>query len=635
MGPASALQLTLERQDGGQLRLQAAGLTSTNVNLETSFDLTEWFFVQAAGVTNGRAGFIVNRDEPLSAQFFRAVETPPPFTGRVGPQPDLSRSVAALLTPEAGGVLSLAGPGGVVYELTVGPQQVWEPVVITLTAITNFTDLPLTNSFRAAVQLEPEGLEFRSEAQLRIRFPQVVPQLEMVGYGFAADGGGFHLQPWEVRSNEVVLLVRHFSGVGVAAEPFPPSGNFAQRFDRAWSSTRDARDVADQWVGEAHRDASRKLQEGRMTLEEFRNWLDVLYETRDRMEYRLGVQPLLDTAMRDCAVGQVVLRRLDQLLSRREYRTGGPYLSGPLAVDLVRLYSPLRCNCAHYYLELCERDPNASGVQITRELTGLLQDMEIIYGLTGDPTCDLGDNAAILERLRQGPCHKTWEGNVVYTRTETERWTIGSGGPFETRKNRQQSYTFRGRVTEVLEHDGDSDPEIPEFNWESWRLRLLGQMTASLDDDAVEIYTDQDWRTTSIDERQGRFNQEVKGDLVIRFEQGQPETVVASVGLEDVRYSMQRVRTTEKMVECWGSPPPCCPCPVPEPRTSQQDGTDQLYFSFGSIPRDVKEMSWQNGELKIVFERVEQVGPPPPGFENWLNERVERMTVSLVRGRGR
>jgi hypothetical protein len=225
---ASPLQLTLERQDAGQLRLQAGGLTSTNVNLETSFDLTEWFFVQAAGVTNGRAGFVVNRDEPLGAQFFRVVEAPPPFTGQVGPQPDLSRSVAALVTPEAGGVLSLDGPGGVVYELTVGPQQVWEPVVITLTAITNFTDLPLANSFRAAVQLEPDGLEFRSEAQLRIQFPQVVPQFEMVGYGFAADGGGFHLQPWVVRSNEVVVPVRHFSGVGVAAEPFPPSGNFSR-----------------------------------------------------------------------------------------------------------------------------------------------------------------------------------------------------------------------------------------------------------------------------------------------------------------------------------------------------------------------------------------------------------------------
>jgi hypothetical protein len=161
-------------------------------------------------------------------------------------------------------------------------------------------------------------------------------------------------------------------------------------------------------------------------------------------------------------------------------------------------------------------------------------------------------------------------------------------------------------------------------------------MTASLDDEAVSLWTDEDWRSTSIDERQGRFNQEVKGDLWIRFEQGQPAAALASVGLEDVNYFMPRKRTTEKRVECWGSPPPCCPCPKPEPRTSQEDGTERLTFAFGSIlPHDVKEMSWQNGELKIVIEKVAQFGPPTPGFEDWLKERVERMTVSLVRGRGR
>jgi hypothetical protein len=164
----------------------------------------------------------------------------------------------------------------------------------------------------------------------------------------------------------------------------------------------------------------------------------------------------------------------------------------------------------------------------------------------------------------------------------------------------------------------------------------MGQLTASLDDEEVSVRTTQDWRLTSIDERRGRFNQEVKGELVIRFEQGQPSTALAGVGREDVKYFMPRKLTKEKRVECWGSPPPCCPCPEPEPRTSQEDGTKQLFFGFGSslFPHDVKEMSWQNGELKIVFEKVWPFWFPLPGYENWLEERVERMTVSLVRGRG-
>lgn len=178
------------------------------------------------------------------------MEAPPPFAGSVGPQPDALRSVADLITTESGGHLRLNGPEGVVYELNVTSNRLWEPVVVSMTMITNFTDLPLADGFRAAVQLEPDGLEFRGEAELRIRFTNAIPEFEMVGYGFAADGGEFHLKPWRMQSNEVVVPLAHFSGAGVAAEPFPPAGNFSQRFEQAWHSTRDAGRVADQWAAE-------------------------------------------------------------------------------------------------------------------------------------------------------------------------------------------------------------------------------------------------------------------------------------------------------------------------------------------------------------------------------------------------
>jgi hypothetical protein len=622
---AAPLQLSVEVPDSTRLHLRAAGSTGTNVNLEVSFDLAEWFVVQAAPATGGTATFELSREEPLAMQFFRAVEAPPPFTGTVGPQPDPQYSVAGLVTPEAGGVLRLTGPDGVEYALSVRSNQVWEPVIVTLTVITNFTSLPLANAFRAAVQLEPEGLEFRGEAELRLRFPNAVPEFEMVGYGFAGDGGEFHLQPWRVQGNEVVVPLAHFSGAGVAAEPFPPSGNFLQRFDQAWDSTRDARRVADEWAAEETREASRWRQKGLFTQEQFEQQLEAIRTLRNRKEYRLGVQPLLDAALSDCAVGQVVLHRLDQL----ESRTGQPYGQGPFMPDIVRLSSPVRCRCAHHWLELCEQNPNVSGEAITRELTGLLQDLQLMTGLSSDPACDLGSDADILERLRHGPCHKAWEGSVRYTREETETWTTGvagGGGAYELRKDRRSAYTFVGRVTEVLEQDGDPDPEL---NWESWRLRLMGRLTASLDDEEVQVTSGPDWRMTETDERQGRFDQQVKGDLVLRFEQGKPATVVASVGLEDVTYAMARKRITERAVECWGRQ-----CPDPRPRTSQDDGTETLHFAYGGIPQDVKELSWQNGELKVVFERVQRFDPLP-GFQGYVNERVERMTVQLRRAAGR
>lgn len=302
------------------------------------------------------------------------------------------------------------------------------------------------------------------------------------------------------------------------------------------------------------RAAARWRLKGLYTREEFEEQLERIRHARNRKEYRLGILPLLQAAFTDCAVGQVVLHRLDRL----ESRSGRPYLSGPFGSDLARLYSPVRCNCAHYYLDLCERNPNVSGRAITRELSGLLLDLGIMFGLTGDPTCGLGTNNDILERLRRGPCHKAWEGSVLFTREETETWTWTPGGRVSDIKNRRLTHAFVGRVTEVLDQGGDPDPG---FNWESWRLRLMGRLTASLDDQGVRIITEPEWRATETTELQGRFDQQVKGDLALRFGHGQPEILVVGVGHEDVSYAMPIKEITETFVECWGTPEPCCPCP--------------------------------------------------------------------------
>lgn len=63
-------------------------------------------------------------------------------------------------------------------------------------------------------------------------------------------------------------------------------------------------------------------------------------------------------------------------------------------------------------------------------------------------------------------------------------------------------------------------------------------------------------------------------------------------------------------------------------------GTKSLNFAFGSIPRDVRELTWQNGELKVMFEKVGRDNPPP-GFQDFVKERIERMTVRLWRAAGR
>jgi hypothetical protein len=617
---AQAPRLAVEEVRPDALRLSASGVAATNLNLQGSFDLETWFTVASATPVDGRATFALTNREPVSQQFFRAVIGPPPPEYQVGPQLDPSRAAAGVITPEAGGELELTDADGVSYRLLVSSNRVWEPVAIRMTLITNFAALPFTNRFRAAVAFEPEGLEFRGAAELRIRFPQPIPELEMVGYGFNAAGGEFGLKPWAVQGQEVVLALAHFSGAGVVAEPFPASGNWARRYEQALKTLRDGERYADQVAAEALRDAARAHQEGRTTREEFEREAKEVSGLRDRLAFKLGIQPLLEAAQSDCEVGRLVLRRLDQLQSRRTpYWDGGPY-----AREILRLYPGLRCRCAHEYLERCERDPHASGIGLARELTGLLQDLQIITGFTGEQACDLGTDAEILARMQRAACHRAWEGMIRYQREDTEVWTSGLPG-FQIVNDSRRTMTYVGRVTDVLKEDGDPDPE---FNWQSWKLRLEGKLSASLNSSVVTTSEAPTWRITDTEELHGYFNQAAPGVLDLRFEQGQPDTAIASAGLEGVNYEMPIQRTTERAVQCWDPNPAICP--KSQPRETKPYGTDLLHFAFGSL-RDAREVRWNNGELKIVFEKTTRNPLSPPGPVGYT-ERRERMTLQLWRG---
>lgn len=621
---AQAPRLTVEEVRPDALRLAASGFTATNVNLQGSFDLETWFTIASDIPADGRATFVLTNREPVSLQFFRAVFGPPPPDYQVGPQLDPSRAMAGVITPEAGGELALTDTDGVIYQLVVSSNRVWEPVAIRMTVITNFAALPFTNRFRAAVAFEPEGLEFRGTVELRIRFPQPIPELEMVGYGFNAVGGEFGLKPWEVQGQKVVLALAHFSGAGVVAEPFPAAGNWARRYEQSLQSLRDAERNADQVAAEALRDAARAHQEGRTTREEFEREVKGVFALRDRLIFKLGIQPLLEAAQSDCEIGRLVLRRLDQLQSRRT-----PYWDGsPYAREILRLYPGLRCRCAHEYLDRCERDPHASGIALSRALTGLLQDLQIIIGFTGEQACDLGTDAEILARMQRAACHRAWEGVVRYQREDTEIWTWDVPGAqtvnARTVTDKRRTMTYSGRVTEVLEEDGNPDPE---FNWQSWKLRLEGKLNASLNSSAVHTIEEATWRTRDTEELHGYFNQTAPGILNLRFEQGRPETAIASAGLEDVRYEMPVQRTSEYAVDCWDPNPALCP--KSRPQETKPYGTDGLNFAFGSL-RDAREVRWSNGELKIVFEKTTR-HQLPDGFDGYI-ERHEKMTLQLWRG---
>ncbi|MSU61417.1 MAG: hypothetical protein EXS31_03315 [Pedosphaera sp.] len=425
---AQSLKLQLASQDGSVTRFSVSGANVPNVNLQGSFDLENWFLLQSATPVQGQASFAHTNAEPIDVWFYRAVAEPAPVPVNVGPQPDASQSAGAVITPEQGGQLEITDTRGVFYQFTVRSNLVREPVVVRMTVITNFTAMPLENRFRAAVVFEPDGFEFRGPAELKIRFPEPMPELEMVGYAFNGAGGEFHLKPWETATNEVTLTVSHFSGAGVNAESFPPAGNPNLNYQNARTTSRDAIRDADQWAGDRYRQLHERHINGRLTDQGFLEKLQETKYIRRRIVFTDGIRPLLAAAARNCDIGRLVLSRMDQL----EGESGEPYGQSLEFREVGKLAPLVRCNCAHEYIERCEKDPSSSGTSANLGLTDTLLDIELMTGRTDAQGCDLGSDNQMFERLAKAPCHKAWEGTVRFERTEIEEWVAGqadsSGG---------------------------------------------------------------------------------------------------------------------------------------------------------------------------------------------------------------
>lgn len=620
-------RLLLLSQDAATMRLSVTNAYVPNVNLQGSFNLKDWFLLQSATPLLGTASFTLTNTEPIDAWFFRAVAAPAPPVINVGPQPDPSQSEGALILPETGGQIQITDANGVFYQLTVRSNLVTEPTAIRMTIITNFTGMPLTNRYRAAVAFEPDGFEFRGAAELKIRFPGLIPMLEIVGYGFDGAGGDFHLRPWEPETNEVTLAVTHFSGTGVAAEPFQVTGGFNQTYERGLTYTRDAIRNADNWAGDRLRETSRSRHDGNITGEEFLDSMASIRRLRDRLVYENAIAPLLGAAARDCAVGEVVIKRLDQL----EGSSAGAYGQGAFYQEILKLAPSVRCNCAHYYIDRCEKDPAASGLGSTRGLTETLEQIELATGRADAQGCDLGSDNEMYERLAKAKCHMAWEGVVRYHRVKTSRLEIvseSSSSSFRSDTDVRDELSYKGRMTAVIEHDGDLLEN--GFYWESWRLKHKGTFAASLHDGSVVTNDNEDWTVIDGDVTKGLANLAAEGELFLRFDEGEFKSVSAEAGLDGVKYQMALKETTERKVTCKGAQQNC---PDPIPAETKANGSQDLYFAMGPSKGDpTATITWANGKLTILqhLGTTNLLAAPFVGSE----ESVEDLRIELFRGSG-
>ena len=611
---AQSMELHVIDRDASATHIRVMNADAANINLQGSFDLENWFHIESAAPILGVASFEHTNDEPIDAWFYRAVSAPAPIALNVGPKLDTNQFTGGLILPEAGGQLQLTDANGVFYQLTVRSNLVAEPTAIRMTVITNFTGMPLTNRFRAAVAFEPDGLEFRGQAELKIRFPAPIPALEMMGYGFAGDGADFHLRPWESTTNEVTIPVTHFSGIGVAAEPFTPSGS--DRYGQGLKYTRDAIREADDWAGDQYRDILSNRSEEKITAEESARQKSLVKRQRDLRIYLHAIKPLLAAAERDCDIGQVLLRRLDQL----DANTSGESL---FYNEIVRIGPAIRCLCARKYLELCERDA-ISGIIATDELNKVLDLVALKTGRIDDPNCDLGSDFDILRRLARAKCHKPWEGTVRYTKTFSSLLVLGDGSFFHTVTN-SHNISYVGHITELLAQEGDV---LDDGAWQSWTMKLAGKFAANREETETTTTIDPNWTVVDSSVSKGVADMPAEGELIIRFDNGIFNFASAAAGLGTNRYSMPLRKTTQRTVECRQGPN----CPQAILAETTNDGTESLSFAESpSTTSGGTTVEWQpNGSLKIVLKRTRRE-EQPPGFTGH-EETTETITIQIWRG---
>jgi hypothetical protein len=619
-GQGQAPRLAVEeiRQEG--IRFRAGAAAGTDLTLEGSFDLRDWFRIGSASAVNGSAEFVHSNSIPASGLFYRVRVGSAGEPLRLEVQTDPARSAAGLITPTTGGRMSLQSSDGVRFDFVAPTNAVLEPVAVRMTLITNFTTFPENDGFRAAVLLEPEGLEFMASARLTLTFPGDIPGEELTGYSFDGDGTGFHLIAARPVERQVVLSVDYFSGKGVASfrNTSPPT------FDKAWTRQKDARYAAQDRHARRVREIIRDEYAGRIDTQTANlrieiSELDMVFDV-----YRNGLQPFLRTAENDCAVGRgVVISELNRLINTASRVLGAPLnADDPLQKDLREIMPKVRCACARELIRRCEQEPGVPGKDLVAAMEDLLLDSRVVTGRTDAQGCDLGSDEQILQRLMSGPCFGEWEGSI-----ELERVTsmIGEG------RSGSRTWTWDDETRELYTATVTRVLDRRTFNTggkrgEGWTLETKGPFHTGIRIDQVIVDDPPNGevvKTTTI-RSSAAESVPAHGDISLRIVDGKLESLGAGGGASpgNIAYTV----TNDTDYRCKVPFPPNNPCPTGN--SFQQNRTFSIFQGYGVEATEPNAMfTSAPGRITASWFRVretEQFFGPPLRVE-------ERIRMSLFR----
>ncbi len=140
-----------------------------------------------------------------------------------------SAAVTQSIGPSGGTMSTTAS--GVTYRLDIPAGALPAATAIRMTPVSSIANLPLSGGLVAAVDLEPSGLTFARAARLRIGIAAPPrPGFALAGFSIASADKRTGWEFATASANEVVVLVEHFSSLGVGfgttqeVSAMPPTG---------------------------------------------------------------------------------------------------------------------------------------------------------------------------------------------------------------------------------------------------------------------------------------------------------------------------------------------------------------------------------------------------------------------------
>lgn len=206
-------------------------------------------------------------------------------------------NAASATIPRAGGTVSTVASDGTELSLTIPPDALLSPELVTLTPLKAVEGLPFGGGLVAAAHFEPEGLVLLEAATLTITLPSARPASELIGFAYHAQGKDLHLSPLTVDDVTLSMPVLHFSGTGAA------SGSDADANSQTSRGSGSARDQATQAIANILRKAQDQGDEP--TDED----LDAIADILDRW-FHDSVMPNLQAAEGDDSILEAALTEM-------------------------------------------------------------------------------------------------------------------------------------------------------------------------------------------------------------------------------------------------------------------------------------------------------------------------------------